>query len=145
LGGQSTVCGGGRYDSLIKDIGGPDMGACGFGLGLERLLIILEKQGNKPIYKPSCDAFVGYIGEAGLKRAVSLTYELRKKGISAECDTLGRNVKAQIRRADKLGAKYSLVIGENELVSGSARVKDMRTGEEISLKYGDIGRFILGE
>ncbi len=142
LGAQSTVCGGGRYDGLIEEVGGPKMGASGFGLGLERLLIILEQQGNKPSFKPANDVFVGYIGDEGFKRAQTLVYELRKKGISAETDTLGRNVKGQMKYADKLGSKYSFIIGDNELETRMVKVKDMATGEQVSVQLGLIADFI---
>ena len=142
LGSQSTVCGGGRYDKLIGQCGGPEMGACGFGLGLERLMIILEEQGNKPQYKPVQDIFIGSIGEAGFKKAQTLVYDLRKRGIAAECDTLGRSVKAQMKYADKTGAKYAFVIGDDELATHTARLKDMATGEQITVPFSALAEFI---
>lgn len=142
LGAQSTVCGGGRYDRLIEEIGGAKTGACGFGLGLERLMIILDKQGNKPAIKPVNDVFIGYIGDTGFKRAQILVHELRKKGISAESDNMGRNVKRQMQYADKLGSKYSFIIGDDELNSNTVNIKDMATGEQTSVPIGYISDFI---
>ncbi|MDR1209853.1 MAG: histidine--tRNA ligase [Clostridiales bacterium] len=142
LGGQSTVCGGGRYDGLIAEVGGAPSGACGFGLGLERLLIILEKQGNLPVAKFGADVFVGHVGDAGEIRAQTLTHDLRRRGIRAETDALGRGVKAQIRHADRIGAKYSLFIGENEIATGVVRVKDMLSQCEREVTLGEVHAFI---
>jgi histidyl-tRNA synthetase len=142
LGAQATVCGGGRYDGLIEEVGGGATAACGFAMGLERLLIILEAQGNKPAYMPANDLFIGAIGERGVKKAQALVYDLRKKGISAETDTLGRSVKAQMKDADKIGSKYSFIIGDNELEQSAAKIKDMATGEQTVVGFAEIAAFL---
>ena len=115
-----TVCGGGRYDNLVEEIGGKPTGAVGFGLGIERLIMILEKQHGAITETPERDVYIGSMGEKGLLKAQSLTYELRKAGIQADCDTVERSVKAQMKYANKIGAKYSVILGDSELESGRA-------------------------
>ena len=124
LGAQSTVCGGGRYDVLV------DGGAVGFGMGIERLILILEAQGKLPQIARDITVFVGGMGEAGAAKAAQLTHDLRKHSISAISDLCDRSVKAQLKYADKLGAKFSLVIGETEIESGVVKIKSM-TGDEV--------------
>lgn len=130
LGAQSTVCGGGRYDNLVESLGGPKTGATGFGLGIERLLIILEGQGLLPEVEPSVDIFIGAMGDEALKTATGLVYKLRQKSVSAESDTVGRSVKAQFKYADKIGAKFSAMIGETEMQTNKVKIKNMLTGEQ---------------
>lgn len=124
-----TVCGGGRYDGLVEQIGGKPTGAVGFGLGIERLIMILEKQNGAIEEKPERDVYIGSMGEAGLLQAQALAYELRKAGIKADCDTVERSVKAQMKYANKIGAAYSLILGDSEMESGRVVLKEMETGE----------------
>jgi len=135
IGAQGTVCGGGRYDGLVAELGGKPTAGLGFAMGLERLLLLMEAQGLLPgndaageIYIASMDA------ESGVE-AVRLVHRLRERGISAQCDVVGRSLKAQMKYADKTGARYSMVLGSQELGSRRAKIKDMATGEgeEISL------------
>ncbi|MCL2375851.1 MAG: histidine--tRNA ligase [Defluviitaleaceae bacterium] len=135
LGAQSTVGGGGRYDVLVEG------GAVGFGMGIERLILILEAQGKLPLISRDITVFVGGMGDVGVAKATQLTYELRKKGISAINDLNGRSVKAQLKYADKLGAKFSMVIGEAELESGRATIKDMQSGEATEIEIDAITEF----
>ncbi|MCL2702248.1 MAG: histidine--tRNA ligase [Defluviitaleaceae bacterium] len=128
LGAQDSLLGGGRYDGLMKDCGGPDTAAVGFGMGLERLLIILEGQGVKLSDIDIRPVFAGFIGGRGRDEAVKLVQNLRKNGIPAEFDLLGRSVKAQMKYADKLGAAYAIVIGDGEIENDSVEVRDMRKG-----------------
>lgn len=125
-----TVCGGGRYDGLVEQIGGKPTGAVGFGLGIERLVMILERQHGALAETPERDVYIGSMGEAGLLKAQSLTYQLRKAGIKADCDTVERSVKAQMKYANKIGAKYSVILGDSELESGRVELKEMETGEK---------------
>ena len=130
IGSQSAVCGGGRYDGLVEEIGGPHVPAVGFGLGMERLLLVLENIG-KEIPKPSrYDLYLASVGEQADARAFLLASDLRKLGASVEIDHVGRSVKAQFKYADKIGAKYVLVLGENELAANAGKLKRMADGTE---------------
>lgn len=142
IGAQGTVCGGGRYDKLIEECGGNATGAAGFGLGMERLLLTLEAQGNSPEYKPSREIYVGSIGEIGSLKAQGIVYRLRKCGISAESDTVGRSVKAQMKYANKIGAKYSLIIGDEEVKNDLASLKCMDTGEIQEVKLSELEKYL---
>ena len=129
IGAQGTVCGGGRYDGLIELLGGAPTPSVGFAMGLERLLLVMEQQGCAFPPERNCTIYIGSMGEAASLKAVELAAGLRAEGFWAECDSVGRSVKAQMKYADKLGAKYSCIIGDNELAEGRARVKRMDTGE----------------
>ena len=125
-----TVCGGGRYDKLVEEIGGKPTGAVGFGLGIERLIMILERQHGAITETPERDVYIGSMGEKGLLKAQALTYQLRKAGIKADCDTVERSVKAQMKYANKIGAKYSVILGDSELESGKVELKEMESSEK---------------
>ena len=130
LGAQSTVCGGGRYDGLVSDIGGPITPGVGFGLGMERLLLLMENAGVE-IEKPArYDLYIASQGDAANLRAFALAAELRKLGASVEIDHVGRSFKAQFKYADKVGARYVLALGDNELAAGTGTVKSMRGAAE---------------
>ncbi len=142
LGAQSTVCGGGRYDGLIETMGGTPTPGLGFGMGLERLLLILEAQ-QIEIPKPSvCQLYLGSMGEAASLKALELVTALRKDGYYVECDTMNRSVKAQMKYANKLGARLSAIIGDCELESGTLQLKDMRTGESESVPFDQLSERI---
>lgn len=144
IGSQGTVCGGGRYDGLVEEIGGPSLPAVGFGLGLERLLLVAENQGIViPAPRP-CDVYVAAMGEEARLRGFALAFALRGTGLRAECDHVGRSFKAQFKYADKLGARYVAVLGEDELKSNSVKLKNMATGEEstVSLDADEIAQAI---
>ncbi len=143
IGSQGTVCGGGRYDNLIEECGGERTGAVGFGLGMERLLLTLQAQEGEKEYKPYRDIYIGSMGEKGMVKAQALTYALRKRGITAECDTLGRGVKAQMKYANKIGARFSAVIGDNEIDTDTVSLKDMDTGEKADIKLSEIIEKVL--
>lgn len=135
IGAQGTVCGGGRYDGLIAECGGADTPGIGFAIGIERLLMVMENQGIEIPQPKAIDVYIATIGENAQKFAQKLVYKIRQEGFSAETDLMGRSVKAQMKYADKLGAVYSLVIGDNEVKSNKAVLKNMLTGEakDISL------------
>ncbi len=129
IGAQGTVCGGGRYDGLIEELGGPSTPGIGFGLGLERLLLTMEAQGVS-IPKPEpFKIFIANLGEKADAKAQILVQELRKEGVSAEKDHMGKSLKAQMKYANKLGVHYTMVLGDDEIESGKAALKDMQTGE----------------
>ncbi len=135
IGAQSTVCGGGRYDGLMEQLGGPSQPGIGFGMGITRLLMAMEQCGA---YVPEAKKPVLYIaalGERALIEANRITISLRRDGIMAECDTMGRSLKAQMKYADKIGAKFTLMLGDNEINSGKAILKNMTDSSqsEVSL------------
>lgn len=135
IGSQGTVCGGGRYDNLIGECGGPSTGAVGFAMGLERIMMLIKAQELMKPEGKNVDIYIGSIGDKGFLMAQALGYELRKAGIRAEYDTLKRSVKAQLKYAGKINAKYSVVIGENEISNDCIGLKNMResSSEEIKL------------
>lgn len=134
IGAQGTVCGGGRYDGLIEQLDGPKTPALGFGMGLERILLTLKNQGVAIAAKPVCDVYFVPMGEAAASRTMQLAAQLRKDGISAQTDVMGRSLRAQMKYADKIGARFTMVIGDNELAENSAELKNMKTGEKISMQ-----------
>lgn len=130
LGAQNTICGGGRYDTMIEEMGGHPTPSLGFGLGLERLLLTLEKLGIKLKVETKPDVFVASLGTEAKKAAVKLLADLRNKGIAAETDFTGRSLKSQMKLADKLGADFVLIIGEDEMQKGVVSVRDMLAKEQ---------------
>lgn len=135
LGAQATVCGGGRYDGLVKQMGGDPTPALGFAVGLERLLLIMEAQGIEIPKPETCELFIASMGEAANIKACELTNALRSEGFYAECDLMNRSVKAQMKYANKIGAKYTMVLGDSELESGIAKLKEMETGTEREVDF----------
>ena len=130
IGAQGTVCGGGRYDHLVEEIGGPSIPGVGFGLGKERLLILIE-QNDIIVDDPNVpDISVSFIGDKARLYALDLVHKLRACGVSAIIDTLNRNLKGQMKYANKLNARYSVVIGENEIEKGIVTLKNMNSGEQ---------------
>jgi histidyl-tRNA synthetase len=138
IGAQSTVCGGGRYDYLTEEIGGPHMPGVGFGLGIERLLITMEENGFVIPEPEGPDAFIAFMGDRAKKYVIKLVSELRKAGFSIEMDSLARNLKGQFKYADRVNARKTIVIGDDELESGQATVKDMESGEQKTVAFEDI-------
>ena len=130
LGAQSTVCGGGRYDGLTEQMGGKPMAGLGFGLGLERLMLVLEAQKIQMPAPPACEVYIASMGEAAGREAFRLVNELQHSGVAAACDLCARGLKAQMKYANKIGAAFTLVLGDNELAQKSAKIKNMKTGEE---------------
>jgi len=135
IGAQSSIGGGGRYNGLIEQCGGQPTPGIGWAMGLERILLTMEKQGCKFPEQASFDVFVATIGEAAAAGAFQLLDKLRKAGLAAEKDYLGRSLKAQMKYADKFKARYTVILGEDELNRGVAMVRNMTTGsqEEVAL------------
>ena len=133
LGAQATVCGGGRYDGLIDEIGGGHIPALGFGMGIERLLLLLEAQGIQLPEAKRCDIYFANIGKEASFRAGALALELRQSGMSAQFDVVGRSLKAQMKFADKIKARYTAVIGDDDIAAGKIKVKNMDSGETVEL------------
>lgn len=137
IGAQGTVCGGGRYDGLIEELGGAKTPSLGFAMGIERLIITMEKQGCDFIQPKSCDLYIAPMGENALVKAMTIAKELREEGFRVEYDVMGRGLKAQMKYADKLNAVFSMVIGDNEIENGTVKIKNMKTGEQSELELGD--------
>lgn len=133
IGAQGTVCGGGRYDGLIEELGGKHLPSLGFAMGMERLLMLMDKQGIEIPKPSSCDLYVATMGDKAKEKAFSLIKSVRDCGLIAETDVVGRGLRPQMKYADKIGAKFSLVLGDNEIEQNSAEVKNMTTGEKTTL------------
>ena len=135
IGAQGTVCGGGRYDGLLEELGGKPMPACGFGMGIERLLLLMDAQNTPFPDRKGCDIYFASMGDKANLEAARLALDLRNEGLAAQFDTVGRALKAQMKYADKLGALYTVVLGDNELETRKAQLKNMKDGTltEISL------------
>ncbi len=147
LGAQSTVCGGGRYDGLVEELGGPSTPGVGFGLGMERLLLLLDNAGVA-IEKPRrYELYIASMGENAVLRAFDLASQLRNLGALVEVDHAGRSLKAQFKYADKVGAANVLTIGEDELAKGTAVIKSMTGGapQDVALEAEDILKALRGE
>lgn len=138
LGSQGTVCGGGRYDHLVKEIGGQDLTGVGFGMGKERLLMLMSENGHNfgGIYKP--DYFVAFVSDEARLYAIKLVNALRNSGKSAVIDVCERKLKSQMKLADKVDAKYSIIIGEDEINSNKLTIKDMTTGNQIKVDRNEL-------
>lgn len=136
IGAQGTVCGGGRYDGLVEEVGGSALPACGFGMGIERLLLLMDAQKTEFPERKKCDLFIVSMGDDANVKACVMAADLRNEGLSAQFDTVGRSVKAQMKFANKIGALYTMVLGDTELSSGKAKLKNMSEGleEEIELE-----------
>lgn len=141
LGAKSTVCGGGRYDGLISELGGNDAPGVGFAVGIERLLLLMENSGVKIPEPPKPKVYFAPMGEEGEKIAFGLTFELREKGVIAETDLMKRSVKANFKYADKIGAEFVGVIGDNEIEKNVVKLKNMRSGEETEVGLKNVCEF----
>ncbi len=137
LGSQAAVCAGGRYDGLVEYMGGPSLPSLGFGMGLERVIALMDKQGCPLPPEQPCDLYIAPLDAASSVEANRLCANLRAEGFGAQTDLAGRGLKAQMKYADKLGAKFTLVLGEEERTSGKAVLKNMQSGEkkEIALSH----------
>lgn len=145
IGAQGTVCGGGRYDGLVEEIGGPSTPGVGFGLGVERLILTLESN-NIDIPKPTgLDIFIAAMGQNALEKAIDIVSVLRRLGYKADFDHLKRSLKAQFKYSDKKNASYTLVIGDNELEKGNAILKNMQTGEQSEISIDNTSEKIANK
>ena len=142
IGAQGTVCGGGRYDNLAEEVGGLPIPGVGFGLGKERLLMLMEANGVEIPEPKACDAFIATMGKDAKLYGQKLMRDLRKEGIKVQMDDLQRNFKGQFKYADRIGAAYTIVIGDNELQNGAANLKNMETGEQVEVKFEDLAKAI---
>ncbi len=138
IGAQSTVCGGGRYDGLISQMGGPSTAALGFAMGLERLMLVLAAQNTALPEEPTPDVFFATMGDKARIKVSKITSMLRDEGFSVQTDICSRGLKAQMKYADKIGAKFTAVIGDNEIETGIIRLKNMKSGEEKELDLNSL-------
>ena len=138
IGAQGTVCGGGRYDNLVEEIGGPATPGVGFGLGIERLLLLMEANGYEIPEPDPLDVFITVMGDKAKLKGLEIIHQLHLAGISAQMDLMSRNVKGQFKYAARLGARYTVVIGEDELDRGVAQLKDMDAHEQTEVALDDI-------
>ena len=142
LGAQSAVAGGGRYDGLIEEMGGNPTPAVGFATGLERLLLALESQNLLPEKSRSVDAYVVALGEAAQAEGFKLLNSLRQQGLSAAMDFAGRSMKAQMKQANKLGAKYSVILGEDEIAEGVVMLRSMEDSSQVKVPMAQVAEKI---
>ena len=139
--GNLTVCGGGRDDNLVEELGGPSIPAAGFGMGIERLLMLLDSEGVQLPCPDTLDVFVTYMGQAKLA-AFRLVEELRAAGIKADMDHCGRSLKAQFKFANKTGAPLTATLGEEELAQGVVKLRDMNTRQERIAPMAEVAEAI---
>ena len=135
---ELTICAGGRYDSLVEYFGGPETAGFGFGLGLERLLLVLDKQGIELPVEESLDVYIAVLGSGANGKALELVQAIRYQGFKAERDYLGRKIKAQFKSADTFKAKTVITLGESEVESGEVNVKNNATREEVTVSFEEL-------
>lgn len=135
---ELTICAGGRYDSLVEYFGGPETAGFGFGLGLERLLLVLDKQGIELPVEESLDVYIAVLGSGANDKALELVQAIRYQGFKAERDYLGRKIKAQFKSADTFKAKTVITLGESEVESGQVNVKNNATREEVTVSFEEL-------
>ena len=138
IGAQGTVCGGGRYDGLVEELGGPRTPALGFGMGTGRLQMVMESQGIQLPDDSGCDIYLAPMDRQASLESMRIVSDLRSAGVRAQTDVIGRSLKAQMKYADKIGAQYTAVIGSDELAAGKVKVKNMSTGESTELELTDF-------
>ena len=138
IGAQGTVCGGGRYDNLAEEVGGLPIPGVGFGLGKERLLMLMEANGVVIPQPAPCDALIATMGRNARLTGQKLMKDLREKGAKVQMDDLQRNFKGQFKYADRINARYTIVLGDNEIEKGAASLKNMETGDQVEVKFEDL-------
>ena len=142
IGAQGTVCGGGRYDGLVKQLGGTETCGIGFAAGIERLLLLMENTGVEIPKDDGVEIYIASMGEQALEKAFYIVKTLRENGIVAELDHMERGVKSQFKYADKIGAKYVGVIGSDELEKGIVKIKNMSDGSETEVAFNGVIEFL---
>ncbi len=138
LGAQSTVCGGGRYDGLVEELGGNSVPACGFAMGLERFMLLLEAEQIELPGENNVDLYIASMSEEANVMAAKLAYDVRNEGVACLFDTVGRSLKAQMKYAGKTGVLFTVVLGDDELKAGKAKVKCMADGSETETELDDF-------
>ncbi|MBR2569675.1 MAG: ATP phosphoribosyltransferase regulatory subunit, partial [Paenibacillus sp.] len=142
IGAIDTVGGGGRYNGLVSDIGGPDQPGIGFALGLERIVLLLESQKVDLNAQAPIDLYLIGLGEAAEDMVAKLLYQLRKEGIVAEKDYQGRKMKAMMKSADRMQARFAAILGDDELEKGEVALKELATGEQRLVPITELAQAI---
>ncbi len=145
IGAQGTVCGGGRYDHLSEELGGPPIPGVGFGLGIERLLLTMEAGGVEIPAPEGADAFIAFVGDRAKLAGLKLCRELRLKGLKVEMDDMARNIKGQFKYADRLSVRNTIIIGEDELAEGKVSIKDMESGQQTQVDMDKVFDRLKGD
>ena len=145
IGAQSTICGGGRYDGLMEQLGGPSLPGIGFGMGLTRIILAMQASGADKVDEPQPMLYIAPMGKDARRFALKAVNELRASGVYAECDISARSLKAQMKYADKIGAKYTLILGDSELENGKAQLKNMAESSQEEIEINDICKIILNK
>jgi histidyl-tRNA synthetase len=138
IGAQSTVCGGGRYDGLVESLGGPALSGIGFGMGLTRIILAMKEQGLAEVAQKRPTLYIAALGARAGVKAMEITERLRRDGKYAECDIVGRSLKAQMKYANKIGAEYTLIIGDSEIDCGKAQLRNMQSGEQTEVEIDNF-------
>ena len=139
---EFTVCGGGRYDNMVEELGGPKMPSIGFAMGIERLIMTLVKEGIEIPNNNVSDLYIGTIGDVAYNASFKLANKLRVKGSKVEINHMSRSLKAEMKYANKIGARFTLILGEDELTSNTAKLKRMSDGEITEVSLDDIEKLI---
>lgn len=145
LGAQSAICGGGRYDGLVSEIGGPETPSVGFAVGLERLLLALEKQNLIPEPQKEARVYIAAMGEAATAAGMTIQKELRARGILADMDLQQKSLKGRMKQAGKSGAAYTVILGDEEMAQKEAVIKTMETGEQEKISLETVASYIANE
>ena len=138
IGAQGTVCGGGRYDHLVEEIGGPATAGVGFGLGKERLLMTMDACGARIPEPEGIDVFIAFMGDEARAVGLGLMKKLRDRGLKVQMDIMGRNIKNQFKYANRIKARKTVVIGQDEIDNDSFAIKDMDTSEQVTVPMAHI-------
>ena len=143
IGAQGTVCGGGRYDHLVEEIGGPATPGVGFGLGKERLLLTMEACGVEIPEPAGADVFIAVMGDEAKAAGLKIMRELRQNGLAVQMDIMGRNIKNQFKYANRIHASKTVVIGQDELENDSFTIKNMETSEQVTVPMGSLAEELM--
>ncbi|MBQ5746611.1 MAG: ATP phosphoribosyltransferase regulatory subunit, partial [Clostridia bacterium] len=138
IGSKSTICGGGRYDGLVEELGGPRLPGIGFAMGLTRVMLALKASDKLPEFNSSPALYIASMGDNARLKSFEMSLAFKKYGLNVAFDQVGRSLKAQMKYADKIGAKYSIVLGDSELEIGKATLKNMKDGEAVEVDINDI-------
>jgi histidyl-tRNA synthetase len=142
IGSQGTVCGGGRYDNLIEEIGGKPMSGIGFGMGMERLLMTMDSAGIEIPKAPDIDIYIATATDSAKSYAINLAKKVRDNGLIAEVDFMNRSLKAQMKYADKINCRYVAIIGDDEIETGLLKIRSMEDGDQQEIKIDNIVKYI---
>ncbi len=138
IGSKSTICGGGRYDGLVEELGGPRLPGIGFAMGLTRVMLALKNSDKLPTFDSSPALYIASMGDAARLRSFEMSLQFKKHGLNVTFDQVGRSLKAQMKYADKTGSGFSMVLGDSELEAGKAILKNMATGEAVEVALDNI-------